>query len=217
MLRKQPKRPKNARKWSAQRTGTSKTSDNGSAANGLEAEGEAIEATMTTTDAHQDIPDLHLQDAAARRLAPIIVAGHHDGTLIRTFQEAVQTVDPTIEGVVDRLQAEDPCLARDPSHQSIQDVGDIVMMSRLDQDIAGACRAERHLQCDEGTIEAEDEEVHGVVIELDPLHLQMPLAHHLPEDLEGGEVLQSPLAAAVLQQRGGGVALPLPHGHVLAH
>lgn len=217
MLKRQPKRPKGARNWSGQRIGILTTSDNGSVVNALEVEGEAIEATMTMTDAHQDTLDLHLQDAAALHLAPIIVARHHDVTRIRTYQEAVQTVDQTIKGAVDRLRAEDLCLAPDLSLQSIQDVGDIAMMSRPDHGIAGGCRAERHPQCDEGTIEAEDEEVHGVVIELDPLHLQMPLAHHLPEDLEGGEVLQSPLTAAVLQQRGGGVALPLPQGHVLAH
>ena len=217
MLKKQPRRLKGARNRSGQRTGTSTTSDNESAANVLEDEEELIEAIMTTTVAHQDTPDLHLQDAVVLRLAPTIVARHHDGTPIRTYQEAVQTVDLTIEGGVGRLRAEDLSLARGPSLQSIQDVGNIATMSRPGHGIAGPCQAERHPQCDEGTIEAEDEEVHGVVIELDPLHLQMmPLAHHFPEDLEGGEVLQSPLAAAVLQ-RGGGVVLPLPQGHVLAH
>lgn len=74
MLKKQPKRLKGARNRSGQRIGTSTISGNGSAANAFEVEGEAIEATMIMTDAPHDTPDLHLQDAAALRLATIIVA-----------------------------------------------------------------------------------------------------------------------------------------------
>ena len=216
MLKRRPKRRKGARNRSEQRIEISTVFDNGNAGNVVEVEEEATEGTMNTIDAHQDTQGLHLQDDVALHLAPITEVQHQDETWTHTYQEGVQTVDLTIEDRVDHPRAEDPFLAHDLFLQSVRGGGHIATMSRLDHGIAGVYLLAHHLQRDEGTIGAEDQEVHGAVIELDPLHLQMPLAHHLPEDLEGGEVLQSPLAAALLQ-RGVGVALHLHQGHILAH
>ena len=73
------------------------------------------------------------------------------------------------------------------------------MTIRLHRATAAVALADHHLQPDAEMSEIREEEVQGAVIELDPLHLQMPHAHHLPEDLRGGEALQRPLLAAHLQ------------------
>ncbi len=65
-------------------------------------------------------------------------------------------------------------------------------------------------------IETEDREVQGAVIEQDPSHLQIPLAHDLPEDLGGGAMHQSH-HVAVLRPLGVDVPPPPYPGLVPVH
>lgn len=88
-------------------------------------------------------------------------------------------------------------------------------MNHPGTEIADIHLADRLVLRVEVMAEIEDQEVRGVVTELDPLHLQIPLAHHLPEDLEGDVMLQSPHVAA-LPHLGADAPLHLYHDHVLA-
>lgn len=154
---------------------------------------------MTMTDVHQDTRDPHLPGAAARRLAQTTAALHRDVMLTpMCLVVAVVAIDNMMEvdGVVHHPSG-------DPSLSLLRllllhhaDIG-IEMMNRpsigiVDQQPADLCPG-----CVEVMVETEDQEMQGVVIEQDPLHLQIPLAHHLPEDLRGGAIHQSPHVAAV--------------------
>lgn len=83
---------------------------NENAANAVEVGAEAIGATMTMTDVHQETRDLHLPGVTAHRLALVTAAPHQDVMLIPMFLMvvAVAIVDRmTAEGVA-HLPPEDP-------------------------------------------------------------------------------------------------------------
>ena len=69
--------------------------------------------------------------------------------------------------------------------------------------------------------EEQGAEAQGAVIELDPLHLQIPLAHDLPEDIaQDSNLLFHPAVLIVLEgqdMKGVGANQYLYQGHVLAH
>ena len=157
-----------------------------------------IEATMITIDDHQDTQDLHLPDVAARPHARTTAAPHQDAMLIPTFLVAVivMTVGWTgADVVVHHLCDQSPAQGHLRLFRLIAQ--GIEMRSRRGKGLVGTHLVDLLPLYVEDMAEIEDEEVQGAVIELDPLHPQIPLTHDLPEDLEGGAMVQYPHAAAL--------------------
>lgn len=185
---------------------------NGNAANAVEVGVEAIGAIMTMIDVHEEIRDLHLPGVTAHRLALITAALRQDVTSILTFLEVVSVAMPvaivdwtTADGIA-HPPADDLSLGHIrlllPQGVAIE----IGMRSLRGLYIIDQCLTVRLPPSVENVIGTGDLEVQGAVIEQDPSHLQIPLAHDLPEDLGGGATHQSPHAAVL---RHLGVDIPL--------
>ena len=149
---------------------------------------------MTTTDVHRDIQDPHLQGVAVLRLALITAALHRDVMSIPTYPVAV------IAAIADRMKEDD--VAHPPSGDLSLGHGQLHLPHRTTRKMAtrnvdrpgtvDTRQVDPPPLCVEGIVGTEDQEVQGAVTELDPLHLQIPLTHDLPEDLKRGAMLQSP-------------------------
>ena len=157
-----------------------------------------IEAIMITIDGHQDTQDLHPPDVAARPLARTTAGPHQDVMLIPTFLVGVTVM--AIEGMEADVVVHHLCdLSPGQGHHRLflLIAQSIEMRSRQGKGLVDTHLVDHLPLYVEDMAETEDEGVQGAVIELDPLHPQIPLAHNLPEDLEGGAMVQYPHAAAL--------------------
>lgn len=173
---------------------------------------------MTMIDVHQDTRDLHLQGVTAHRLALVTAALRQGVMSIPTYLEvvAVATIDRTTVDGVAHLPSGEPYLGRvrlPLLHRAASEKGT--------RSLPGLCIVDQRPigllpPCVADMIETKDQEVQGAVTEQDPSHLQIPLAHDLPEDLGGGAMHQSP-HVAVLRHLGVDVPLHPNPGLILVH
>lgn len=144
---------------------------------GAEAIGAAI---VTLIDVRHEIQDLHLPDAEAHHQAFVVL--HPRVRQIHTFHLA-EVVAVQMTGDAGRLLLEGrlPILGPDPELHYVEDT-----KTRTLQD-----HAVDILQADLGLLHAETlaeieirEFRHVMMIEQDPIHLQIPLAHVPPDEVE---------------------------------
>ena len=138
------------------------------------------------------IQDHHLRDAEARRLAFVILLRH--GRLIHTSRPAEVVVDQ-MTGGADRLLLEDrlPTRGPDPGAHHVEDTKMRILRGHA-VDVLQADLALLHAGIMLGIEIIEFGDV--VMIEQDPLHLQIPLAHVRPDEEVENDVLHlSHLAA----------------------
>ena len=220
MQRKPLKRHSDERSRRSNVTGISILFVNGSAVNVGEAVVEAIGEVEISIEAHLGILDLHLHDVEVHPPEPIIVALHLGVTSTHTFQATVVAVDH-MSDVVDHPQQEGQSrgLLLDLLHH--RDAGAVTTTNRQDHAVDDVILPDLQPHRPEVLVEAREEEVQVVVmLELDPSHLQKPLAHVPLEETGSGDPLPSPLVALLLVPDQGALGgdLQRPHqGHVLVH
>lgn len=182
MLRKLPKRHNAAKSKSDSEIVTSITSGNERGANeeavvGAEAIEEDIVILIGVSHA---IQGLHLLDAEAHHLAFVVL--HPHGRLIRTFHLA-EVVVGQMTGDVGRLLLEGRLLIRGPGlelHHVVDTRTTILPDHAVDTLQAGLELLHVGIMA-----EIEIRELGDVMmIEQDPIHLQIPLAHVPPDEVE---------------------------------
>ena len=193
MLRKLPKRHNVAKSKSDSEIETLTTSGNEREGNEeAVAVVEAIEgAIVISIGVRHAIQDHHLRDAEARHLAFVILLPHV--RLIHTFRPAEVVVDQ-MTGGADHLLLEDrlPTRDLDPGAHHVEDTKMRILRDRA-VDVLQADLALLHAGNMLGIEIIEFGDV--VIIEQDPIHLQIPLAHVRPDEVENDVLPLSHLAA----------------------
>ncbi len=181
MLRELPKTHNAAKTKSDSESETSTTLGNEKGVNGAAAAGaEAIEgAIVISIGARHEIQGLHLLDAEAHRLAFVVL--HHHVRLIHTFRLA-EVVADLMTGDAGHLLLGGRLPTRD-LHLEVHHVEDTKMTILRDHAVdilqADLELLRAGIMAGIGIIEIGD----VVMIEQDPTHLQIPLAHVRPDEV----------------------------------
>ena len=177
-----PKKHNAARSRKNREIKTLTTSGNENVASEDEDGVEAIGAATILTDGRHETRGLRLPGAEAHLAFPLIGVQS-----IRTFPLVVVAAGQTTEDV-DRRPQEDHCRTPDPDpgHHRVEDIETMTPQNHVD---ASLLRVGLGLPHGEAMLEVESEEFQdAVMIELDPSHLQMLLAHVHPEAEEGARL-----------------------------
>ena len=182
MLRKLPRRHNGAESKRDSETETLTTSDNEREANEEAVAGvEAIEeAIVISIGVRHKIQDLHLPDVEAHHLAIVVL--HPHVRLIRTFHMA-EVVVGQMTGDAGRLLLEGRLSTRDHDLglHHVEDTKTTILQDHV-VDTQQADLEPLHVGI---MAEIEIREFgDAVMIEQDPIHLQIPLAHVPPEEFE---------------------------------
>ncbi len=189
MPRKPPQKRNAARSRKGSETATLTPSGRESEANVVEVAAEVTRGIMTTIDDLHETRDLHPPDAEAP--LPAIAGLPQDVRSTPTYLVAKLVVGQMRDDV-DHLLQNDRVRTRDLL-QGLPHDEDIETMTRRNQDVGLTPQVDLEVLHAGGMIETEKEnEVqHAVIIEIDPYHLQIPLAHVPPEDVLGNALLPS--------------------------
>ena len=181
MPRKLPKRHSDAESKSDSETETSITSDKEKEANEAVAGAEAIEeAIVILIGGRHETQDLHLHDVEAHHLAFVVL--HPHVRLTRTFHQA-EVVVGQMTGDAGRLLLEGRHPTRGPS-LGLRHVED-TKTTALQDHVVDILQADLELLHVGIMAEIETRGFGDVVmIEQDPIHLQIPLAHVPPDEVE---------------------------------
>lgn len=181
MLRKLPKKHNAAKSKSDSEIATSITSGNERGVNEeAVAEAEATEeAIVISIGVHHEIRDLHLPDAEAHQLPYVVL--HPNVRLIHTSQLA-EVVAGQMTGDADRLLLKGPLATRGPGLRlHVEDTKTAILQDHA----VDILQADLELLHAGIMAEIEIREFGDVVmIEQDPIHLQIPLAHFPPDEVE---------------------------------